>query len=136
MRTTQHRLATGLTRFTRFGLRLLRRHQRERRTSVERCYGPRELEKAPTPKDVNHSAAFSDGETHPENFDQTRSAGPTGRAIRRAAVVTALTRPPTNPSRPAIPLRHILSDANLLLTALAQSLPRTPMTIVTSILPA
>lgn len=25
-----------------------------------------------------HSAAFADGETHPENFDQTRSAGPEG----------------------------------------------------------
>ncbi|SEH13101.1 hypothetical protein SAMN05428974_0659 [Sphingopyxis sp. YR583] len=25
-----------------------------------------------------HSAAFADGETHPENFDQTRSAGPAG----------------------------------------------------------
>lgn len=25
-----------------------------------------------------HSAAFADGETHPENFDQTRSAGPDG----------------------------------------------------------
>lgn len=29
-------------------------------------------------KDDGHSAAFSDGETHPENFDQTRSAGPGG----------------------------------------------------------
>lgn len=28
------------------------------------------------PKSEVHSAAFSDGETHPENFDQTRSAGP------------------------------------------------------------
>ncbi|MCW0199049.1 hypothetical protein [Sphingopyxis sp.] len=29
-----------------------------------------------TSKSENHSAAFADGETHPENFDQTRSAGP------------------------------------------------------------
>jgi len=29
------------------------------------------------PSDM-HSAAFADGETHPENFDQTRSAGPAG----------------------------------------------------------
>ncbi|HZG32936.1 MAG TPA: hypothetical protein VEZ59_06650 [Sphingopyxis sp.] len=29
-------------------------------------------------KDDGHSAAFADGETHPENFDQTRSAGPDG----------------------------------------------------------
>lgn len=29
-------------------------------------------------KDDEHSAAFADGETHPENFDQTRSAGPGG----------------------------------------------------------
>ncbi|MGN6691789.1 MAG: hypothetical protein ACTHJU_12675 [Sphingopyxis sp.] len=27
-------------------------------------------------KDEGHSAAFADGETHSENFDQTRSAGP------------------------------------------------------------
>ncbi len=27
-------------------------------------------------KDESHSAAFRDGETHKENFDQTRSAGP------------------------------------------------------------
>jgi hypothetical protein len=27
-------------------------------------------------KDDWHSAAFADGETHAENFDQTRSAGP------------------------------------------------------------
>lgn len=27
-------------------------------------------------KDDGHSAAFADGETHAENFDQTRSAGP------------------------------------------------------------
>jgi len=27
-------------------------------------------------KDEGHSAAFADGETHAENFDQTRSAGP------------------------------------------------------------
>jgi len=27
-------------------------------------------------KDDDHSAAFADGETHAENFDQTRSAGP------------------------------------------------------------
>jgi hypothetical protein len=26
--------------------------------------------------DCGHSAAFADGETDPENFDQTRSAGP------------------------------------------------------------
>lgn len=26
----------------------------------------------------DHSAAFADGETHAENFDQTRSAGPDG----------------------------------------------------------
>jgi hypothetical protein len=32
---------------------------------------------APTKAD-GHAAAFSDGETHPENFDQTRSAGPDG----------------------------------------------------------
>lgn len=30
------------------------------------------------PKGEMHSAAFADGETHPENFDQTRSAGPEG----------------------------------------------------------
>ncbi|WP_144037833.1 hypothetical protein [Sphingopyxis sp. KK2] len=29
-------------------------------------------------KDDGHSAAFADGETHAENFDQTRSAGPRG----------------------------------------------------------
>lgn len=29
-------------------------------------------------KDDGHSAAFADGETHSENFDQTRSAGPDG----------------------------------------------------------
>lgn len=29
-------------------------------------------------KDDGHSAAFADGETHKENFDQTRSAGPGG----------------------------------------------------------
>ncbi|WP_234178909.1 hypothetical protein [Sphingopyxis sp. NFH-91] len=29
-------------------------------------------------KDEDHSAAFADGETHAENFDQTRSAGPDG----------------------------------------------------------
>ncbi|MBE1526921.1 hypothetical protein GGC65_001377 [Sphingopyxis sp. OAS728] len=33
---------------------------------------------APPAKADRHSAAFSDGETHPENFDQTRSAGPDG----------------------------------------------------------
>ncbi|WP_338425905.1 hypothetical protein [Sphingopyxis kveilinensis] len=27
-------------------------------------------------KSDDHSAAFADGETHAENFDQTRSAGP------------------------------------------------------------
>jgi hypothetical protein len=33
--------------------------------------------KAPSPKKTEgHSAAFADGETHSENFDQTRSAGP------------------------------------------------------------
>jgi hypothetical protein len=32
--------------------------------------------KRSAPKAEGHSAAFSDGETHPENFDQTRSAGP------------------------------------------------------------
>ncbi len=26
----------------------------------------------------DHAAAFADAETHPENFDQTRSAGPEG----------------------------------------------------------
>jgi hypothetical protein len=31
---------------------------------------------ARAPKSEGHSAAFADGETHPENFDQTRSAGP------------------------------------------------------------
>ncbi|WP_422060824.1 hypothetical protein [Sphingopyxis sp.] len=30
------------------------------------------------PKHDNHSAAFADSETDPENFDQTRSAGPDG----------------------------------------------------------
>lgn len=30
------------------------------------------------PKDDDHSAAFADCETDPENFDQTRSAGPDG----------------------------------------------------------
>lgn len=30
------------------------------------------------PKDEEHSAAFADRETDPENFDQTRSAGPDG----------------------------------------------------------
>lgn len=34
--------------------------------------------KNPSPKGDDHSAAFADGETHPENFDQTRSAGPDG----------------------------------------------------------
>lgn len=29
-------------------------------------------------KGDTHSAAFADGETHAENFDQTRSAGPDG----------------------------------------------------------
>lgn len=29
-------------------------------------------------KDERHSAAFADGETQAENFDQTRSAGPEG----------------------------------------------------------
>lgn len=29
-------------------------------------------------KAEDHSAAFADGETHAENFDQTRSAGPEG----------------------------------------------------------
>ncbi len=29
-------------------------------------------------KTDDHGAAFADGETHPENFDQTRSAGPDG----------------------------------------------------------
>lgn len=29
-------------------------------------------------KDDGHSAAFADGETQSENFDQTRSAGPDG----------------------------------------------------------
>jgi hypothetical protein len=29
-----------------------------------------------TTKADDHSAAFADGETHAENFDQTRSAGP------------------------------------------------------------
>src|SRR3546814_11114715 len=29
-------------------------------------------------KDERHSAAFADGETQSENFDQTRSAGPDG----------------------------------------------------------
>ena len=34
---------------------------------------------APTAtKDEGYSAAFADGETHAENFDQTRSAGPDG----------------------------------------------------------
>ncbi|QCB57033.1 hypothetical protein E5675_15755 [Sphingopyxis sp. PAMC25046] len=33
--------------------------------------------KVPAPNKVDdHSAAFADGETHAENFDQTRSAGP------------------------------------------------------------
>jgi hypothetical protein len=32
----------------------------------------------PAAKDEGHSAAFADGETHAENFDQTRSAGPDG----------------------------------------------------------
>lgn len=31
-----------------------------------------------SPKDDGHSAAFADSETDPENFDQTRSAGPDG----------------------------------------------------------
>lgn len=35
-------------------------------------------DKTPAPKSDAHSAAFSDGETHKENFDQTRSAGPQG----------------------------------------------------------
>ena len=30
------------------------------------------------PKSDDHSAAFADNETDPENFDQTRSAGPDG----------------------------------------------------------
>lgn len=30
------------------------------------------------PKSDEHSAAFADNETDPENFDQTRSAGPDG----------------------------------------------------------
>ncbi|HWW55510.1 MAG TPA: hypothetical protein VN047_01315 [Sphingopyxis sp.] len=30
------------------------------------------------PKSDEHSAAFADNETDPENFDQTRSAGPEG----------------------------------------------------------
>jgi len=30
------------------------------------------------PKADGHAAAFADAETHPENFDQTRSAGPEG----------------------------------------------------------
>lgn len=30
------------------------------------------------PKSEEHSAAFADHETDPENFDQTRSAGPEG----------------------------------------------------------
>lgn len=30
------------------------------------------------PKSDTHSAAFADSETDPENFDQTRSAGPDG----------------------------------------------------------
>jgi len=35
--------------------------------------------KPPAPEKADdHSAAFADGETHPENFDQTRSAGPDG----------------------------------------------------------
>ncbi|ALH79836.1 hypothetical protein [Sphingopyxis macrogoltabida] len=35
--------------------------------------------KAPKfPKSDTHSAAFADSETDPENFDQTRSAGPDG----------------------------------------------------------
>ena len=29
-------------------------------------------------KSDGHAAAFADAETHPENFDQTRSAGPEG----------------------------------------------------------
>lgn len=29
-------------------------------------------------KSEGHAAAFADAETHPENFDQTRSAGPEG----------------------------------------------------------
>lgn len=29
-------------------------------------------------KAEGHAAAFADAETHPENFDQTRSAGPDG----------------------------------------------------------
>lgn len=32
----------------------------------------------PAAKDERHSAAFADGETQSENFDQTRSAGPSG----------------------------------------------------------
>lgn len=31
-----------------------------------------------TTKSDDHAAAFADDETHPENFDQTRSAGPEG----------------------------------------------------------
>lgn len=34
--------------------------------------------KSQAPKVDGHSAAFADGETHSENFDQTRSAGPGG----------------------------------------------------------
>jgi len=33
---------------------------------------------APAAKSDDHAAAFADAETHPENFDQTRSAGPEG----------------------------------------------------------
>lgn len=39
------------------------------------------LTRKPAPqaaKDDDHGAALADGETHPENFDQTRSAGPEG----------------------------------------------------------
>jgi len=32
----------------------------------------------PSKEECGHSAAFADGETDPENFDQTRSAGPEG----------------------------------------------------------
>lgn len=34
--------------------------------------------KNPSRKGDDHSAAFADGEKHPENFDQTRSAGSDG----------------------------------------------------------
>lgn len=65
--------------------------------------------KKPSPKGDDHSAAFADGETHPENFDQTRA--PPVRmacATRHAANGRQSIRRQMNPFLPVI--RRRLTD--------------------------